>query len=59
MNRTFSLSFLVSFFDVDAIIVINFTMAQGKHKVKGYNIVYKVPQEVHKHILREFSLFNA
>ena len=44
---------------VDAIIAIKFTMSQAKHKVKGYNIVYKVPKEVHEHILGEVSLFNA
>ena len=44
---------------VDVLIVIKFNMAQAKHNVKGYNIVYKVPQEVHEHILGEVSLFNA
>ena len=43
----------------DAILAIKFNMTQAKHKVKGYNIVYKVPQEVHEHILGEVSLFNA
>ena len=28
---------------LDAILAIKFTMPQAKHKVKGYNIVYKVP----------------
>ena len=44
---------------VDAIIAIKFKMTQAKHKVKGYNIVYKVPKGVHEHILGEVSLFNA
>ena len=43
----------------DAILAIKFNMTQAKHKVKGYNTVYKVPQEVHEHILGEVSLFNA
>ena len=34
-------------------------MTHAKHKVKGYNIIYKVSQEVHEHILGEVSLFNA
>ena len=43
----------------DAVIAIKFSMTQAKHKVKGYNTVYKVPKDVHEHILGEVSLFNA
>ena len=43
----------------DAVTAIKFTTSQAKLKVKGYNIVYKVPKEVHEHILGEASLFNA
>ena len=43
----------------DAIIAIKFTMTQAKHKIKGYKTIYKVPQDVHEHILGEVSLFNA
>ena len=28
----------------DAVIAIKFSMTQAKHKVKGYNTVYKVPK---------------
>ena len=44
---------------VDAVIAIKFTMSQAKHEVKGYKTFYKVPKEVHEHILGEVSLFNA
>ena len=44
---------------VDAVIAIKFSMTQEKHKVEGYNTIYKVPKDVHEHILGEVSLFNA
>ena len=43
----------------DTIIAIKFTMTQAKHEIKGYKTIYKVPQDVHEHILGEVSLFNA
>ena len=32
------------------IIAIKFTMTQAKHKVTGYNTIYKVPKGVHEYV---------